>query len=240
MEEITLTIRDGKPVCTSMQIAESFEKEHRNVLQSIRDLINDLERTEDGRRFSLLNFQQRDLQNSRGRTCPAYNITRDGFTLLAMGFSGEKALKFKMAYIEAFNRMEAQLSPRMAAAQVLPEIMRPVIDSKYIQVLRNGYDALIDLVKVCNQIIAEGRGYMLPDGVPYREIPGMVFLGWYDNGKYEISPDAVRGLGFTIPFSAYTTVSHVHLKAAGREQIKFFTIERTYMGALIEPGNSVK
>ena len=182
MEEIILTIRDGKPTATSLQIAESFEKEHRNVLQSIRDLINDLERTEGGRRFSLLNFQQRDLQNSRGRTYPAYSLTRDGFTLLAMGFTGDKALHFKMAYIDAFNRMEAELAAKLPALPGIPPMYKPQDITKTMIPwrLRCMVNA-IDFVNEIQEKINDGNGYMLPIGMETVHIPGMTFLGWYSD-----------------------------------------------------------
>ena len=235
--EVNLIVENGRALANSVDVAESFDRQHKTVIQAIKKLLDDLGSAEGGKEFGALNFEQSTYTDARGNTQPCYKMTRDGFTMLAMGFTGEKATRFKMAYIDAFNRMEAQLAPRLTTAQVLPEIMRPVMDANYITILRDGYNALIDLVRVCNQLITEGRGYLLPDGVPYREIPGMAFLGWYDNNRYEISPDAIIALGFKIPYSAYTTVSHVHLKQTGLEELKFFTIERTIDAARLNARN---
>lgn len=102
MENLVFTV-NGKAVTTSRKVAEVFEKQHKNVLQSIREL----EIPED---FDRLNFQLVEYKDAKGEQRPEYLITRDGFTLLAMGFTGSKAMQFKLAYIEAFNAMEKELS----------------------------------------------------------------------------------------------------------------------------------
>lgn len=101
-----ITERDGKPVTTSRAVAEQFGKQHKNVIQAIEGLRTTLDETEDGRAFNRLNFQPVTLPDGKGEKRPAYLLTRDGFTLLAMGFTGVKAVQFKVAYINAFNRME--------------------------------------------------------------------------------------------------------------------------------------
>lgn len=94
----------------SRTVAEVFEKEHKNVLRDIDALVE--------KRPDLLglNFEPKLMEvptNGRGqRQVRAFEMDRDGFTLLAMGFTGEKALDWKIAYIEAFNRMEAELAQR--------------------------------------------------------------------------------------------------------------------------------
>jgi len=94
----------SKEMTTSSRIiAEYFGKAHRNVLQTIENL-------DCGEEFSLLNFQQRDFNNERGQTYREYIITRDGFTILAMGFTGKKAMLWKLRFLTAFNAMEAELT----------------------------------------------------------------------------------------------------------------------------------
>lgn len=97
---------DGVPVTTSRAVAEQFGKQHKNVIQSIETLMQDLDKTEDGKAFNRLNFQPVNYTDAKGETRKQYTMTRDGFTLLAMGFTGARALQFKLAYINAFNRME--------------------------------------------------------------------------------------------------------------------------------------
>ena len=94
--------KEEKSVVTSLDIAETFSKEHRRVLQDIRDL-------ECSEEFRQHNFVQSDYLNTQNHKHPMYLITRDGFTLLVMGYTGEKAMKFKEGYIRQFNAMEKAL-----------------------------------------------------------------------------------------------------------------------------------
>ena len=98
----TLHMADGKPTATSLQVAEHFGKQHKTVLRAIRNLGCSAAFTE--RNLALSEFV-----DSTGRRLPMYHITRDGFALLAMGFTGKEAMRWKEAYIAAFNAMEARL-----------------------------------------------------------------------------------------------------------------------------------
>lgn len=86
----------------SLIVAKIFGKRHDNVLNSIRKILQMDD--EDG--FNVLNFKEVKYKDEKGEYRPAYAMTRDGFTLLAMGFTGKKAYKFKKAYIKRFNQME--------------------------------------------------------------------------------------------------------------------------------------
>ena len=104
--KLGLTERDGKAVVSSRDIARVFEKEHRRVLQDVRTIAeNDLV-------WGLHNFVQSTYTNEQNKSQPEYLITRDGFILLVMGYTGEKAMRFKKAYIAAFNEMECRFAPR--------------------------------------------------------------------------------------------------------------------------------
>lgn len=98
MNELVI-MKDQQAVTTSLQVAESFERSHDNVLKAIyrleKDVVNFNEMFSEG--------NEPDLY---GRDRRIYYMNRDGFTLLAMGFTGKKALDFKLKYIEAFNNME--------------------------------------------------------------------------------------------------------------------------------------
>jgi Rha family phage regulatory protein len=99
-------IIDGKAVTTSRKVAEVFEKQHKDVLRSIREL----EIPED---FGQRNFAPSEYEatNNLGKTVkyPEYLITKDGFLFLVTGFTGKKAAEFKIAFINAFNAMEEKL-----------------------------------------------------------------------------------------------------------------------------------
>ncbi len=85
----------------SRDVAEHFEKQHKDVLESIRNLTAENSATKS--MFIETSFE------SRGKFYPQYELTRDGFSLLVMGFTGSKALEWKLKYIEAFNEMEREL-----------------------------------------------------------------------------------------------------------------------------------
>ncbi len=93
---------EEKLITTSLQVAEVFEKEHARVLRDIRELSC----SED---FRNGNFAESSYINSQNKKQPMYQITKDGFVLLVMGYTGEKAMKFKEDYIKAFNKMENEL-----------------------------------------------------------------------------------------------------------------------------------
>jgi Rha family phage regulatory protein len=91
---------------SSLDVAETFEKDHKNVLKDIRELGCSEE-------FGRLNFEQSSYMNSQNKQQPMYYMTRDGFTLLVMGYIGIKAMKFKEAYIKQFNVMEKALTGKL-------------------------------------------------------------------------------------------------------------------------------
>lgn len=95
-------IKNNQVVVSSRQVAEKFGKEHRNVLAAIREIL--------GAENSAAKFFEESKHEYRGQKFPEYLMNRDGFTLLAMGFTGKDALQWKMKYIAAFNEMEAKLN----------------------------------------------------------------------------------------------------------------------------------
>lgn len=104
-----VTIHQNHVHTTSLMVAEKFEKNHFHVIRDIEHII----KTCPDKQFSASNFGLRKYQYTTGknqlREAPYYNLTRDGFTMLAMGFTGQKAFLWKIAYINAFNRLEAKL-----------------------------------------------------------------------------------------------------------------------------------
>ena len=105
--ENLVSVNNGKIVTTSLQVAEVFNKLHRHVLRDIRNLecSSNFQESNFG-----LSFYHSKLLNGGYKKQPMYYITRDGFTFLAMGFTGKIAARFKEAYINAFNEMERKLS----------------------------------------------------------------------------------------------------------------------------------
>ncbi len=102
--EIRIVNKEEVTVVTSLDVAETFGKEHKNVLADIRNIQSDISSAE----FSAL-FYEEAYTASNGKKNPMYYMNRDGFTLLVMGYTGEKAMQFKLAYIKQFNAMEKAL-----------------------------------------------------------------------------------------------------------------------------------
>jgi len=111
-----LSLVNGKPRASSLSVAEHFKKRHTNVLRSITQTCHNLPEE-----FNALNFEPVEFTDSKGEKRPAYLMTRDGFTLIVMSFTGKEAMTWKLRYIEAFNAMEAELS-RQQPAPVLTTI----------------------------------------------------------------------------------------------------------------------
>lgn len=116
MNELTTFFQDNlvgvfrnDAVTTSLRVAEVFEKRHNNVLKAIENLVVDLLKNEP--MFWLANYQ-----DSYGRNQKLYRMNRDGFSLLVMGFTGKKALEWKLKYIHAFNEMEKLLLEKQSDA----------------------------------------------------------------------------------------------------------------------------
>jgi len=111
-------IQDGQPITTSVEVARVFGKQHRHVLDAIRALVAQL--PDEG----VPNFRQASVEvpqpNGGTAKYPAYHLTKDAVALLTFGFTGKRALAFKLAYIDAFNQMEAALAESKPAQQVLP------------------------------------------------------------------------------------------------------------------------
>ena len=103
--EITKINKEEVTVVNSLDVAETFSKNHYDVMESIRTIEAGISTTE----FSML-FNLTSYRASNGKSNPMYYMTKDGFTLLVMGYTGEKAMKFKLAYIKQFNAMEKALT----------------------------------------------------------------------------------------------------------------------------------
>lgn len=103
-------LQNEQPLTDSRKVAEVFGKRHDSILRDIQNLEGDIK---DVHKIVEM-FQKTTYTDNYGRQQPMYLMNRDGFTLLAMGFTGKKALKFKLAYIDAFNQMEQKIIQLMA------------------------------------------------------------------------------------------------------------------------------
>lgn len=112
-----VSAQEGEVFTTSRQIAELFEKEHRNVLRAFRLLECDEE-------FTALNYELTDFIDKNGDSRPEYLISKDGMVFLVMGFTGKKAAQLKLLYIRAFNWMMEQLQEDQELQHLLHDFAR--------------------------------------------------------------------------------------------------------------------
>lgn len=123
MENLIMFI-NGEPVVSSRQVAEKFEKQHKHVL----DAIENIKETIKAENSALIKwFCKTTYKAGTGKNYPEYLMNKDGFSLLAMGFTGEKAIQWKIKYIEAFNRAEKDLAEALKHPKqkwLPPQILR--------------------------------------------------------------------------------------------------------------------
>ncbi|SFB80622.1 phage regulatory protein, rha family [Flexibacter flexilis DSM 6793] len=127
---------NGQPITTSRKVAQAFGKEHKIVMRDIRELGCSPE-------FGGYNFVPTSYLDKQGKERPEYQITKNGFVMLVMGYTGENAMAFKEAYIAAFDKMEAQLHSYFLPAEQQGKFagLQPVVHTGvkcfcYIDVLR--------------------------------------------------------------------------------------------------------
>lgn len=97
-----VTLKDGSAVTNSKVVSDVFGKVHRDVVRAINNL-------DCSKEFRARNFAQSHYISPQNKKLKCFEITRDGFAFLCMGFTGSKAAKWKEAYIKAFNKMERGL-----------------------------------------------------------------------------------------------------------------------------------
>lgn len=121
MQDLVIQSSKGNDVTTSLIVAEVFGKEHKNVVRGIESLSC-------SENFNKLNFEPIEYVDSKGRIQKAYEMTKDGFTFLVMGYTGKAAAKFKEDFINAFNSMEKQLR-QPSDSRIMDEIERLLLQA---------------------------------------------------------------------------------------------------------------
>ena len=122
MNEIVYRGESNQPLTNSKLVAEVFGKEHRNVVRDIKNLIEGgVLKNEQTQMFEETTY----INEQNKQSYPMFIMNQDGFTLLAMGFNGKKAMEFKLKYIEAFNAMKRQI-----------EQSKPSVPHNYLEALK--------------------------------------------------------------------------------------------------------
>ena len=123
MNEIVYRGDSNQPLTNSKLVAEVFGKEHRNVVRDIKNLIEGgVLKNEQTPMFEEMTY----INEQNKQSYPMFIMNQDGFTLLAMGFNGKKAMEFKLKYIEAFNAMKRQI-----------EQSNPSVPQNYLEALKS-------------------------------------------------------------------------------------------------------
>lgn len=172
MSDVTLFNRDGQILASSLEVAEKFGKEHSKVKRSIKSFEKDVANF--GEMFKLSYYE-----DSYGRSQEEYNMNRDGFSLLAMGFTGKKALEWKLKYIDAFNKMEDTLKSGDYLSE--EEKLKLKLFSKDPLEVASAHNRLVELEvdRATAPLIAENNHKQkvinaLTDNVPLYEKPDII------------------------------------------------------------------
>lgn len=160
MNDIVLSTQNGEPVASSREIAKRFGKEHRNVMRDIENLMSDgvlkIEQTP-------LFFKTEYIHPQNHQKYPMYLMNRDGFSLLAMGFTGKEAVQWKLKYIAAFNAMEQQLAEQHKCRQTLQDArIRAALQSvseaqQNLALARENHDNFVELRNATKNLLASVR-----------------------------------------------------------------------------------
>ena len=167
-------MKSKQALTTSLKVAEKFKKNHKDVMKSIRNLT--------AQNCAVKNmFVESTYVNSRGQEQPMYYMNRDGFTLLAMGFTGKEAVKFKLEYIEAFNKMEnfirEQELPRTPEEKLALTMEAAIHLDKRVSKIEDDVDYLKN-----NQEIDSGQRFELEKA---RKIKAMQVVGGPESNYYQ-------------------------------------------------------
>jgi Rha family phage regulatory protein len=183
------------PVVSSRKVAEIFNKRHDNVLRDIEIIKNSLLKIEEP------NWNKNFIESfygDRGKKYPEYLLSRDGFTLLAMGFTGKKAVQFKVAYINCFNEMEQLIKSRYIArleSRELTDAVQLLHDPPKHYHFSNEYDMINKIV-----LGMRSREFKLKHGIPkdeqsirpwlsLQEIQAIEKLQGFDKHLAKVIPD---------------------------------------------------
>lgn len=212
-----VSITNNSVTTLSIDVASFFGKRHSDVLRSIKSLISQIPNRL--RIFAPTVVERENPSGGAPVKSPAYSMSRDGFTLLAMGFTGPKALLFKIAYIEAFNRMEAQLrgtvlpSPLITPAQQLAvrnAIAKRAKDSsvayqtiyhalytrfqiaKYDQLKSSDFDTALKFISTCEVVPQLQKPDIPSESVVLNKDEVNQILGFIYNWRYLFRKDIER------------------------------------------------
>lgn len=163
-ENEIVSVQHRKAITTSLKIAAAFGKNHKSVLRAIENVKSECDDI-----FTRRNFALSVYQDSTGRTLPMMTMTRAGFTLIAMGFTGKAATTWKIKYIDAFDKMEAALLQKhdpewqqsrgagKAVRQSVADSMNDFVQYAIIQGSSNAQRYYVNLSNLARKAIGEDQ-----------------------------------------------------------------------------------
>ena len=188
MEKLVIYNENRQPVTTSLLVAQKFGKRHADVLRAIKDLLKQMPENEHERNFALT-FNEVKTANGATRKDPFYVISRDGFTLLAMGFTGKEAVVLKISYIKAFNhlfeenkRLREQQFKALGGYDIVADFNESV---RTVEIREEKYLSLVDVLKfIRSGSNASDVSKRHPDiGAFKMRYPGLVQAEYFGNAQ---------------------------------------------------------
>lgn len=179
----------------SLYVAQYFEKKHKNVLRAIENIIS----VDSGvsREFARLNFEPITHVDQLGRKQRAFALTRDGFMILTMGFTGKKAMKIKEFYIALFNKMEETIKRRVTLRMEYP-LLTDNITLLHENPRPHHYSNEANML---NKIVTgmSAKEYKLKNGIPLEKSSIRPFLTDKEREQLDILQRIDTGLLLSIP-----------------------------------------
>ncbi|QOP54146.1 hypothetical protein HCC75_12310 (plasmid) [Levilactobacillus brevis] len=190
MNELVI-MKDKQAVTSSLQVAEVFDKQHKHVMEAIKNKLNS---AENSAQYNSM-FAEGSYKDKSGKSNPMYYMNRDGFSFIVMGFTGHKADGFKLQYIKAFNEMEQQV--KFQVPSTLPEALRLAADqAEKISVLQPKADYTDKMLAnpglETTSVIAKNYGYSTREfnkllhglGIQYKQGKTWLLYAKYQNQGY--------------------------------------------------------
>lgn len=184
-------MKNKQAVTSSLQVAEVFDKQHKHVMEAIKNKLNS---AENSAQYNSM-FAEGVYKDKSGKSNPMYYMNRDGFSFIVMGFTGHKADGFKLQYIKAFNEMEDQVKFQVPAT--LPEALRLAADqAEKISVLQPKADYTDKMLAnpglETTSVIAKNYGYSTREfnkllhglGIQYKQGKTWLLYAKYQNLGY--------------------------------------------------------
>ncbi|WP_195701886.1 Rha family transcriptional regulator [Companilactobacillus futsaii] len=231
-------MKDQQAVTSSLQVAETFNKNHKHVLEAIDNLKEGV-----AENWADLFYEDTYIHPQNRQPYRVIYMNRDGFTLLAMGFTGKKALKFKLKYIEAFNKMESHIKTGgFKVPSTMAEALRLAADQQeQIETMKpkaTYYDLILqnkDLMSVTpiakdygmsatklNQLLAEW-------GIQYKQGRQWILYAKYQNKGYTQSFTYPSDIDHSHPLTKWTQEGRLFIHEQLHKHGYYATMEKQEM-----------